>query len=187
MEVAHCLPSILGLFMVVAGSAIAQTAEVGAHEDHLALSGVWSGSMSLLQRGKCSIGRSGRSDAQVRFRVTAQSDGGLLLRPESGLRVTNAGGLDVGGNRATAKRNASQKPWLGQVSPDRLVELTAPGSAVCAKAPREFPITYTGAFTDKHGRRTLTLSTEFEPCPTMGCTFRIVLDLQQRDDGRRKQ
>jgi hypothetical protein len=126
------------------------------------------------------MNRSGRSDSQVSFRISAESDGTLLVRPESGLRVTNAGALDVGSDRAATSRTASQKAWLGQVAPDRSVKLEAPGRATCAKTPREFSVNYSGAFADKRGRRTLALSADYELCPSMGCTFKIHLDLKQR-------
>jgi len=177
---------ILCLAGVSATNGTPQDAEV-ATPGYSRLSGVWTGSMSFLQRGKCSLGRSGRSDSQVRFRISAEADGTLLVRPESGLRVANAGALDVGDDRASANRTPSKKPWRGHVSPDQSVELQAPGHSVCSKQPREFTISYSGSFGDKRGRRTLSLAANVEVCPATGCTFEVAIHLKQRDEGHAKE
>jgi hypothetical protein len=187
MQVGYRAVSILCLAMAPAHIATGQPREFLSTEDYLSLSGVWKGSMSVLQRGKCSMDRSGRSDSQVSFRISAESNGALLVRPESSLSVTNSGTLDVGSDRADSNRAASQKPWRGHVAPDRSVRLEAPERAVCARVPREFTVKYSGAFAEKRGRRTLALSAPYELCPSMGCAFEIVLDLKQRDDAREKR
>jgi len=176
--------------LAVAGSphpgASAQSAEVAPALDYLSLSGVWTGNMSVLQRGKCSMNRSGRSDARVKFRLSVDENGALVARPESSLLVTNAGALDLGGSRA-ASSGLPAKPWMGRVSPDLVVKLQAPGAAVCQRQPREFSVAYVGAIIEKAGRRQLALAANVAICPDMACSFRIELDLRQSSDARRKE
>jgi hypothetical protein len=72
------------------------------------------------------------------------------------------------------------------VASDQSVKVEAPGRAVCAKTFREFTVTYSGAFAEKSGRRTLKLRADYEPCPSSACDFEVVLDLKQRDDADAK-
>src|SRR5947208_3124055 len=56
---------------------------VGAAEDtpaYTSLSGTWTGSYSILQRGRCTWGRSPRRDAQVRLILTVDPEGASRRR-----------------------------------------------------------------------------------------------------------
>jgi hypothetical protein len=172
---ALCALSVAG---ALPGIASAESLGGPLPSEYLSLSGVWAGSMSVLQRGKCSMNRSGRLDAQVKFRLSVEEDGAVAARPESSLTVTNAGSLDVGGSRA-ASGGPAKKPWIGKLSPDLAVSLQAPGGAVCRGQPREFPIVYIGSITEKAGRRKLAISADVDLCPDMGCSFKISFDLKQ--------
>jgi hypothetical protein len=176
-----CALSVAG---ALPGLASAQSLGGRPPSEYLSFSGVWAGSMSVLQRGKCSMNRSGRSDAQVKFRLSVEEDGALAARPESSLRVTNAGSLDVGGSRA-ASGGPAKKAWMGRLSQDLAVTLQAPGAAVCRGQPREFPILYIGSITEKAGRRKLAISADVDLCPDRGCSFKINFDLKQSGEPAR--
>lgn len=69
--------------------------------DYAALSGWWKGSLSIRQRGKCSIDRGGRSDVQVELLLEVAADGSF----RAGLAPTRV-------------KKSPQLSWQGQFRPD---------------------------------------------------------------------
>lgn len=74
-----CRPLVFFLGVLGAGAGL-EAEEAPAYSS---LAGTWTGTYSILQRGRCSMGRSGRIDAQIRITLTVDSDGAFQTKVAS--------------------------------------------------------------------------------------------------------
>lgn len=155
------------LDLIVVACLVCAPRLVGAKEqqraaDYAALSGMWKGHFTILQRGRCAINRGGRSDFPVRFALEVAADGSF-----------QAGGV-------LARINEAPKlSWRGQFQPDLTLALDAPGSAVCGDERREYRLAFTGKVTERKGKQQLELAAEDPGCPEMKCVFKHVYKLKR--------
>jgi hypothetical protein len=131
------------------------------------LSGQWKGSYSILQRGRCTVGRFARSDHPIEVSIAATAEGSIHARVVSDRKST-------GSSPATAE-------WSGSVgADDSTITFLVPGRATCEDTPREYQIAVSGTVRAKKGVLQLQLEGDDQPCPNMGCTFKRVYKLSQK-------
>lgn len=139
--------------------------------DVAALSGRWDGMMSLLQRGECKAGRTGRQDYHVRLVIKIAADGSFEADHY------------VGPDERTSNR------WTGRVNTDMTLVAHEPMTAVCGDqqsngavehARRKDATEYVGRVIQKGKKLELTLEGDHSPCPQWGCTFRKRIRLSKK-------
>ncbi len=128
-----------------------------------ALYGVWDGTLTITQAGRCSTnGLAGRSE-EVRVVIRPGDDDG---KPQAGFTLLPAV-MDIDDNLKVGLKR------------DR-VRLELSKTAVCGAAPpRKYSVKWDGPWpTAVDGKRTLRLAGEDAPCPEGGCRFRQTLTVE---------
>lgn len=140
---------------------------------YASLSGIWKGSYSVFQRGRCPVGRAGRLDAQVRLELTVDVDGAFEAKVTSIRYVRDPSHLD-----AVAQFPAEGDPGFGRFKTDLTFVLKVPRRSSCRGVVRQFEVVYSGNVSEKKGKQRMDMRAPVEPCPEFDhCVFENVLSL----------
>lgn len=158
--------------LLLAGGSSARATD-GEGQVYASLSGTWKGSYTVFQRGRCTLGRAARLDAQVRVAITVDAEGGFQATVTA-IRY----GRDPSYADIYAQFPAEGDPGLGRFNPDLTFELKVPRQSRCRGVPRQFEIVYAGKVTEKKGKQRMDLKGPVAPCPDIdNCLFENVLKL----------
>jgi hypothetical protein len=127
-----------------------------------ALSGVWEGTASITQMGRCPIGHSGRSDPVV---LT------LEVAPDGSFKATT-------GRDNPKVTNAFY--WTGKLDKNLIITATLTGKATCQGQLREYKSNYSGKITEKKGRFHLKIEGIDKPCSAYECRFKAIHQVKQK-------
>ena len=137
-------------------------AEAADTVDFTKLSGTWSGTETLYQKGQCSVGGRGRrhDSSQIRFALDVAVDGSFTLAYEP--------------------PGPDPQLALGRFNPDLSFTLAMPARAECQGVPREYRIDFVGKVILAKGRVKLKMEGLDNLCPDMECKFLTMISATRR-------
>jgi hypothetical protein len=165
----HVTATCTGLFLF-AGPAATRCDDPA----YASLSGAWKGSYSILQRGSCTMGSAARLDATIQLTTDVKDDGTFTTTVGAIRYARDPSHLD-----AYSQFPAQGDPGTGRFMTDLTFFLKVPRRSACNGMVRRFETTYTGAVTEKKGRRRMEFTGIYEPCPEFDCKFQNVVKLEQ--------
>ena len=155
--------------LVATVSVIRAQAPAGA-PDIAALSGKWSGTGRMIQRGKCVTS----AGAQLVYPV----EGAFSFEADGTLNGTVYAGPE-------SQRPKQSSAWTGRAATDGTVEIRAVADSICHRPDgtaytSRYAVPYAGKLTGRKGRYKIEISGDDSPCPEFGCTFTQVIELSHK-------
>ena len=135
--------------------------------DYASLSGSWMGTMIVLQRGRCTMNGSSRSNGSVRVLVRVAEDGTF----RAGMTDSRLKGSVM----VTKAADPTFWRWQGRISPDLMVTMMETATASCDKQRREYQLEYSGRIARENDKQRLELEAEDPVCPKTHCIFKLVI------------
>lgn len=132
-------------------------------QDFEALSGVWTGSFSILQRGQCKIDGSGRSSHRVQFRMQVDADGSFKA------------GVSPASAEAPTKLS-----WNGRIASDLTLTMVETVHTSCGEREHEYEIDYAGEISKRDEELRLILAGDDAACPESKCIFKRQYELEKK-------